>query len=326
MKKRTMLISCISILLLSMLVSGMGKLGVTLDTEKNKMYVHYQLADLLRNNVGMTYDEMKKMYDNKCIAVWGEIESISANKKTIVLKGINSEQSKRIECKTSDKELINCIEKFKLGDYVKVCGKASVFITRNIEIQIEDVTECENNITANGEEQFKTGQSYTNNEHFDIGGELIDIYVPATWVDVKHNIIEEELGEIDGLQFRLNEISGEEAIDSECFFICYLDEKLLNNKSDISRTDAVEKSIVANIIPNEKANALKANYKKQKTYYGEEYHYYWDTYKDSKGQKHRYEFVFKKAKKGIILFLYVYKNETNHLEDILYVMKNITEK
>ena len=148
----------------------------------------------------------------------------------------------------------------------------------------------------------------------------VEYYIPAAWTseDIQFNIIDEELGTMEGYQYRLNKL---EANDSypESLFICYFDNKtqLADYLNDAEETELIEKAIVYNIIGEKN---IKSSKKGLDTYYGSEYDYYLGSY-TAKFHGYNTEFIFQAdGEDGIVVMLYVYK-ETKHLSDVLFVSR-----
>ena len=147
--------------------------------------------------------------------------------------------------------------------------------------------------------------------------------IPPSWESVEHNIKDEELGIVEGYQYCLNEIAQFPSIEPESIFVFYFDYKLLGSSNDKSQTDSIERAILCSILDKPYNKLKKFPVSKVTTYYGDKYQYYQDNFqKKLSGEGYHTEFVFQEyGEDGIIGFLYLYKDKTNHLNDVFFMMR-----
>lgn len=313
------------LLLLAILLCGFGfnASEMIMDTEQNVIYQNFSIDEVLKD-FELDKGLAKAQYNNSRIVICGTVSEITKNYKAVIISAVNGNQEETIKCSFSDKDLIAYARMLSEGDLVKVYGKFSVsIIGGNLNIDVSKINKTVENTTID------TCYSLLNGKTIDreslsvrtLADNKITYYLPNDWSTVEYSIIENDLGVIEGYQYRLNEISQSAAVQPESFFVCYFDNKLLKLSGDKSKTDLIERSIIANIL-NKKAESLaKFPAKKVDTYYGAKYQYYQDAYRDNLGQGYHVEFAFQKVQTdGILVYLYVY-HDANHLDDIMFLMR-----
>lgn len=253
------------------------------------------------------------------------MSEISKKYKDVIITSINGEHEGTIKCSSSDKDIIEYVKTLSNDDIVKVYGEFSVsFINGDLSMDISKLEKVSTNIPTSN-----TCYSLLNENTVDVkdmyvrtlANDQITYYIPAEWSEVEYNIKDNDLGNIEGFQYRLNEIPQSATVQPESLFVCYFDNKLLKNSSDKGETDLIERAIIANILDKNADSLDKFPTKKVSTYYGTKYQYYQDAYKDILGQGHHVEFVFQKVNTdGILVYLYIYTDE-NHVDDIIFLMR-----
>ncbi len=313
------------LLLLAILLCGFGfsKSEMIMDTEQNVVYQNFSIDKVL-TDFEADKASAKAQYNNCRIVICGKVSEITKNSKAVLVSAVNGNQEGTIKCSFSDKDLTAYAKTLSQGDFVKVYGKFSVsIIGGNLNIDVSKIEKTVVNTTID------TCYSLLNGKTIDreslsvrtLADKKITYYLPNDWSAVEYNIIENDLGVIEGYQYRLNEISQSAAVQPESFFVCYFDNQLLKFSGHKSKTDLIERSIIANIL-NKKAESLaKFPIKKIDTYYGAKYQYYQDAYRDNLGQGYHVEFAFQKVgMDGILVYLYVY-HDANHIDDIMFLMR-----
>lgn len=108
-------------------------------------------------------------------------------------------------------------------------------------------------------------------------------------------------------------------------FVCYFDNEEYVDLNDRDSTALIEKAIIANILKEDPAKLRKRfPLKTIDSYYGTRYTYYRDKYTDSLNDGYNVEFAFQQdGKKGIIVYLYVYKNP-DHIDSVMLTMRMLT--
>ena len=300
-----------------------------LDTEKNVVYQNYSIDTVLAD-FKTDKDLAKSTYNKTRIVLLGKVSEISKNYKDVTLASINGTQEGTIKCSSSDKDIIAYVKTLSAGDIVKVYGKfCKSSIGDNWSMDSSKIEKTTTNSVSSTFYSLLNGYTIDReNMHTrTLAKDKITYYIPAEWSNVEYNIADNDLGSIEGWQYRLNEIPQSADIQPESLFVCYFDNKYLKNSSDKNETNLIEKAIIANILKKTPEELDKFPTKKvDKTYYGTKYQYYQDAYKDILGQGHHVEFVFQQVNTdGIIVYLYVY-TDANHLDDIMFLMRLLEVK
>ena len=114
---------------------------------------------------------------------------------------------------------------------------------------------------------------------------------------------------------------------AESFFVCYFDKSRVD-KNDQNDDALIEEAIIRDIMHS--STIKRFPLKKSRTYYGASYKYYRDQYKPELGQKYFVEMIFQETGKGIIVYVYIYrdenssdrnKNADNTLNDIMVTLR-----
>lgn len=293
---------------------------VTLDTETHIVYQNID-ANTMADEFSQNRSSAKDKYDDKYFLLYGKVVSIEDNYKEIV---IAQSGKVNITCETSDKPIIEEIKSqgLKSGDGVRVYGKVDAdFIGYGVDIDIDKVEKSIPSKTSNMVYSTKDkGLSYNFNSLLKktIPNSSISFYIPPEWESVEHNIKAEELGSLEGYQYRLNYLEPKKAY-SESLFVCYFDKKYVK-QNDRDRNKLIEEAIIRDIFKQEKVKN-KFPYKKVETYYGKNYIYYSDTF--TKGtDKYEAELIFQEENDGIVIYLYInYPGEADHIDDIMFTMR-----
>lgn len=308
-----------------------NKVEPTLYTEKQTRYVYQNgSAKFMLSKLTSNYDSAVQMYDDQYMAVIGRITKISSNNKTVKLAGINSlDQEITIDCSIKDSVAVSDVGGMKLNDHVRVFGKVSVgkFPSKHMDM---DVYKIERTTLQNA-----YANVYTNCEGEDydqsvmaartLAGGKVKYYVPESWVSVESELPDVDGFEMDGYQYRLNEIAADFKVMPESMFVFYFSNmKFLKKLSDKSETEAIEKAIVQNILPKDQLSSFPT--REVKSYYGHELDYYDTSFKKSSGKEFNVEFVFTPVGDdlGILVYMYVY-DDVQHLDDIMAVMRMTTK-
>ena len=155
--------------------------------------------------------------------------------------------------------------------------------------------------------------------------------VPSDFIKV-----ESQIENIEGYQYKLNEIPSQYHTSAEDLFVFYFDnEKYLLNLNDKNQREAIEMAIIKNILPGEKVDSIldrmqfptktiKAKYNSVSGKdFSRSYDYFTTYFVDADKKTHNVEFVFTvDGENGIGCILYVF-TESVHKEDILYLMRTI---
>ena len=155
----------------------------------------------------------------------------------------------------------------------------------------------------------------------------VEYFIPSLWAgrNIQHDIVDENLGSIEGCQYILNKLEAGNSVP-ESLFIGYFDNEsqLSDYLNDSNETELIEKAIVENVM----GSVGTFPSKKVDTYYGSKYVYYIDSFKTTfdTGIGYHTEFVFQAdGEDGIIIMLYVYKDK-KHISDVLFISRFLAIK
>ena len=304
---------------------------MALDTEKNQVYQN-ESAEVFLIKAKASPDKAKEIYHKKNFVLYGKVKGRDTSKNQLKLGIVKDRISNdTLTCKWSKSALTvtDAVAELRNGDVVKVYGELSVgMLDGKWSMSVDKI-----------EKTFATSAS--DSAYSTLSGRTIDMaecetrtlnqgeikfYVPKEWKSVEKNIVDNNLGTMEGYQYRLNEIDQHSTVP-ESLFVCYFDNtSKLFNTGDKGRTEEIEQEIVKNICP-EKAgiDSLKTPKRKQKknTYYGAEYHYYQEGFISKGDQAYRAEFIFQPdGTNGFIVYLYVYL-EKDHLDDVMIFLRTV---
>ena len=320
-KKRRALAAVLIIMCLFLCGGILSSASPILDANQNAAYQNMEFEEFW----AALNNDTNKVKISYCYMLLGRIVYRDNDRKGIRLGTLRgSDATTYIECKfTSDalKEGQSSLDQMTVGDTVKVYGKLTKDYLRNKWVFVMDKVEKTEQTSA-----VRTAYSTKSGVTYDVGdmverkldGGKITYQIPEKWEAVESNIVDDGLGRIEGYQYRLNEID-QQSIEPESIFVCYFDSSLqLLKSSDKSDTEGIERAIVQNILGKDPGKAVK----KLSTYYGASYHYYQEKYAPT-GVGYHVEFVFEPVeKRGMIVYLYVYK-ENAHLDDVILMMRQM---
>lgn len=322
---RFRIVSICILLVASTVLMGLGFNNpiIVMDTTKNIVYQNINADKILVDFISDSKTAEADYKDNY-YSIRGTISEKKKNNKQFSIVGVSGQSEDAIRCVTNDKELIDFISSLEIGEIVDIYGKLTVDIfDKDLEVSIDSVKISED-VRPITSYSLKDGTSIDSKSMYSrsLNEDRINYLIPAAWQTVEHSIKDEKLGEIEGYQYCLNEISSSPAVDPESLFIFYFDNKLLKNPNDKTQTDSIERAIIANILDKKPDKLEKFPLTKVTTYYGDKYQYYQDAYRKPLGDGYHTEFIFQADNEdGIIVFLYVYKEKTPHLSDVLFTMR-----
>lgn len=316
MKYIRQILLLISILSINVMLCGAGLFSgpdIEVDTDKNKVFKSYYIAEILE---GKAEDN----YGYCCLS--GEIIEIEKNKKTVYLS--NGNPDLKLELETDD--VIDKVEKLKVSDSVLVFGIAKkMFWGKGYYIDVSNIS-LNNSISRPGNSYYLENGKYVNKDDMverSLNDGNIKYYIPKSWIDkeVEFNIIENDLGYVDGYQYALNKTPGSDENTPESFFVCYFKyDGNLQKNTPRKKVKPIEKAIAESI---EDANIIKFPTTEKKTYYGATYQYYQGQFHDALKVNEDYytEYVFdQNGEDGIVMYVYVYKKPA-HIDDIIFVTR-----
>lgn len=295
---------------------------VAIDTEKNHIY-KYTTVDSVSNDFNTDEKQASSRYDNNYYLMSGTISSMKKKGEGFVL--IGSDSSNEVECSCEKSIRSDVLAYYDYKDTVSVYGKMKVDpIDKERHLEVAKIVNAPTSIKSADLYYTLDGDTfdYSSATQRTLANGRVEYYIPSKWTKVEHNIIDEDLGIIEGYQYVLNKTPGEGNAEPESLFVCYFDKKLLKEVNDINELEDVEKVIINNI----DENVGKFPAKEKKTYYGADYKYYIGTYRDAlDGQKgYKTEYVFQEDKgNGVVMYLYVYR-EPKYLSDVMFVTRFLT--
>lgn len=316
----------------SFLFTGAGlfaKTTVALDTETYKTYANINVDTLLsiksENSKGSNA-ELKEKYDNTYCAILGTVKEIKSKK---VMISSDNYPELAITCAAEKKDTISTFSK---GDKVVVYGKLTLDLSKNLEMKIDSINKV--NYDSLDEHAYSTKNGnlvISHDEMYDreLGKGKVKFHIPESWLSVEHNLIDEKLGDLEGYQYRLNEVNNKNEL-AQSFFVCYFDiDKYVIDKDRRSEFNNIELAIIRDIL--QKDDLKKYPVKTVTTYYGDKYKYYKDSFeKDGGMDKYNAEFVFREVgKEGIVVFLYIYTTraeDNDAKEEIMMTMRLMEAK
>nr|MCR5720165.1 hypothetical protein [Lachnospiraceae bacterium] len=258
-----------------------------------------------------------KTYNGTCYAVMGVVKKLSGNEL-----GIGTEsRAGYIRCEFGGNDKLALNEKIRAQGtfrYSLVDG-GLIFHVAKVWKTDEEINEnlyCD--IEGNSYDKTLLNKRTLNEGN-------INFYIPPAWESVEHDIVAEDLGIMEGYQYTLNEMPHSASATPESFFVCYFNNDLLKNLSDRTKTKAVEKAIIRNILNKGNSKLEKFPLKDKTTHYGENYRYYQDSYNTLLGEGYHTEFIFTSYDSdGVIVYIYLYK-EPVHKNDIFFVMRMLED-
>ena len=272
---------------------------------------------LLRLNTSP--DVVKKEYKNQYFMMFGSVKSKSKDNKQIKLGMTSNKSTARLTCNGSEEEVVNVISNLRIGDTVKVYGKMTQSIWGEWSMSVDKIERSYEKTVSRTAYSALSGKTVdaTKLETRELKDGKIKFFIPEEWKGVEKNLIDENLGSMEGYQYCLNEIN-RHSVQPESLFVCYFsNEKHLLRPSDKGSTEQIERAIVQNILGDDLGKADK----KMTTVYGAEYHYYQDAYDSTFGKKYHAEFIFQPdGTDGFIVYLYVYL-EKSHLDDVMLMLR-----
>lgn len=322
-KRLTVILFSISVVIALCGASWFDSAKVTIDTENNRVY-RYHTVDKVMEAFAADVNAAKENYQEEYVLLSGKIAKIEKNGKNIEVSGLEK-TTDTIVC-SYDKSLQASASEYKVNDSIALYGKLSVgFFDKKVHLNVEKIVQIPEEIKSDEVYFLLDGIFFdkADAEKITLDDGHVAYYIPRIWTgeEIQHNIVEEELGIIEGYQYVLNKIPGEADSVPESVFVCYFDnQKLLADyQNDSDETEQIEKAIVANILGEVKSFPTK----EVRTYYGAEYTYYAGVFKNAleTGTGYHTEFLFQKdGKDGIVMILYVYK-DTKHLGDVLFLSR-----
>ncbi len=295
---------------------GFGKKTVTLDVSSNPVYIS------TTPNI-LSTDFAQGAAAKKCVSFYGKVVSVSdegIGKEVYV--SADGTVNKSVKVKLLDRTLLAKADRFTVGSDVVVYGKVkpSVIPMKDYYVQAFSMDLSENEYDADVYRCMANGsKTYTSSSIVRTIGPKISYRIPETFASV-----EQKLPNIEGYEYKLNQIAGQAKVDPEQLYVFWFDyEKyLLNIAQDRDNTSGIEKAIVENILRNESFGTFPA--KKITSDDDIAYHYYMTTFTDSLREYHNVEFVFIPIKdKGIVVYLYVFTT-SDHKDDILMLMNGMS--
>ena len=296
------------------------KSEVMLDTEKNAVYSSLSIDELV-SDVNLGAKAAKTKYNHKYFALPGKYRSISQDKKSIIVAAPDK-AGHAVTVTAANEDAAKKMQNLAFNASIIVLGRVDVsMIVGDITVRADAIIDSSDMTVSDSKYYLSDGSCVDSDKLADreLAGGMISYKLPKGWESVEHNITDEELGTIEGYQYRLNEMKGQEATEPESFFVCYFDNMMLKNPGDKDETQGIEEAIIRNILGIDSVSGYPM--RRVNTYYGRKYRYYQDAYRDKLGRGYHAEFVFENdGTAGEIVYLYIYK-DAKHLGDIMMLMR-----
>ncbi len=315
MRLRKVLVSIILMSVL-LLVIGAGSSGgnAKLDMDDHPIYMHSDLSSIqkqLNTNYSSTYDK----YNKKRIVFSTTILEKKKNNKEITVSG-----NYKI---TSDAK--NEIATLSVNDKVVVYGVADIGSEKKKTIAIKADHFVKTTDELAGDYYIYNGKSYTkSNDIKTLGSGHVSYEFPTSG-----RLVQCDTDTIFNSIIRQNDdgacyLTGNAAV---CIF--YFDNDVfIKNPDDKTQTRGIERAIISNICPGEKA---KLSWKNLNHYTypagssrapsGLEFDHYTANY-----NSFRVEYAFTKAPRGLCVVMFVYNSDSTPADDVLFLLNSITVK
>lgn len=299
---------------------------VMLDDTSHIMYEH-RTVDALLEDYSTDKSGFYNKYNDTYSVLWGEVESVSADGKSLTISALNSESSRKVTCKTSDARLADEAKGLTVGTAVQVYGKVSVnWFTKDVTLTMTKLETAAESAYSDNLYSSISGTDYDldNMPLVTLANAGVTYHIPQSWTAVEKTLENERL---EGYQYCLNEINRATA-KAESLFIFYFDyEKCLRKLSDRANPQEVQVAIINNILKKDPGTSLEFSRTNFKTYYDATYNYYGDTYTNPETRiTYRVEFVFETVgNEGLMVYLYVVNNENElrHIDDAMMVLRSV---
>ncbi len=286
---------------------------VDMDPDENPSYEYADLGEII---TAAGSDRAADTFKNKYYWTYGIVRSINLEKRTVSLAPGDDEKIS-LEFKNV-KTAGGVAVKDTVRVYFRIVSgiigsKANFEIDRMERSEIRKI-EGEVFSTADGR-MLKADEGNKRT----LGDGKMVYHIPDAWKNVEADIRENELGSIDGYQYKLNKLGKGEAY-SECIFVTYFDKTKMVDVNDINENKRIEKAIVKDILKKDVTGNFPL--REISTSYGPGYKYYRGNYKRSTGETYLTEFVFQEQGDGIAVILYLYRDK-KHLNDIMNVLRTV---
>jgi len=304
------LVICINFVFCGFMFS---KPSIDINTDKFKVYKVYSIEDILKNGAEDNY---------KLCCVGGKITEISNNNKKIYI----SNGTKESEILLDTNKVVNQAETLNVEDYIQVYGTVKKDIFSNeYHIEVSTLSTTKTALTTGDTYCLESGATINKSDMVEcsLNDGKIKYFVPKSWKseDIEIDIIENDLGYVEGKQYVLNKINGSDVNIPESFFVCYFKyDGNLQKSTDKSKVKPIEKAIAESI---EDSTIIKFPSYEKKTYYGSKYQYYQGNYNDKIQVNKDYytEYIFEQdGEDGIIMYLYLFRKPA-HIDDIMFVTR-----
>ena len=322
MSKRRIAVCLLALAMAAVLSAGLFKpIGVAVDTKEKKVYRYYS-AEYVSGELSSNLKGNKPIFDGEYLCLVGKVTSVKSNGKSFTLQG----NDKKILCSAGvlDDSMRENIKMLAVGQEVAVYGEFNVDpVDNDLRVTVDRVAKVPGGIRST-EQYFLSDETNICKEDMKfktLGKHTVQFFVPESWETVEHDIKGEGIGTLEGYQYALNQLSYGGGSDAESFFVTYFDcKEFVSNPGDIADTEAVEMAIIQNI----SGKVGKFPTKTVKTYYDTEYKYYLTSYSDGVqiAGNYRAEYIFQKVSDdGIVMYLYIYRGEPKHLDDVMFVTR-----
>ncbi|MGN0423691.1 MAG: hypothetical protein ACI4FY_00095 [Acetatifactor sp.] len=298
--------------------------------ESNILYYSESIATL-SSMQGLNKNGFKTEYDDRFVAVIGEIRADSVGSKGKELKLYDPQQDAAAIIDCSSEELISTVQSLEVGDIITVYGQLEVkgFRDDSYQINAKSITKGETGLQKHLYSD-RNGTVYQGKQISDLTTDgRIQYSIPESW-DSQYVVAPLTNNGVKGYQYFLNAVSPQQVEYPEIFYIFYFDNGRYlkdppKNPSD-STIMNIEEAIIKDNICKDQVDKIKITEVKDTN--GNVYHYCNTTYPKQGKVQYRLEFVFVPDEKGIVCMLYLYypKEEAiRHVDEVVYVIESFME-
>ncbi|MBO5552365.1 MAG: hypothetical protein J5966_10450 [Lachnospiraceae bacterium] len=303
-------------LLLAVMVSvlcgaGFFETKVALDTKNHVVYQHADAGTVIEA-IKETSGKSGNIRTGRYYAVSGIIDAKNENNKKLTIKAFTAADG-ALSCSASGEKAIDAVRTLGAGDKVTVYGRLNADLLNRISLEIDRIEKTDTEAVNGSLYSMMNGLALDIRDMPEraLADGRIKYRIPGSWETVEHDLAAEELGLMEGYQYKLNEI-GRKSEYAESFFVCYFDITSFVAENDRGNKKLIEEAILRDILKTDELDRFPV--RRETTYYGAGYKYYQDTYRKLSGDKYQAEFVFQELDDdGILVYLYVYN--TQHTKD-----------
>ena len=292
-------------------------------------YLYYATSiSNLNSAQGKDKDEFKDNYDNRYVAIMGDIrsDSISKNYRNVILY-----ETTGSKCKVDTSSIVDTIKELSSGQTIMIYGKLSVTGLKgnSYEISAKRIKVSPEKDFTPGSYVFYEDTSYNGVQVSDLTLDgRVKYFTPQSWSG-KYISASLTNNGVKGYQYFLNTLDPQNAEYPEIFYIFYFENETYLEKPPKKATDGdnedIEVQIVKNILQ-QTDDSYKVKISDINDANGTKMDYFMTSYRPKDGRDYRLEFIFRPDKKGITCMLYLYypkEGAVRHVKDVAYLVETM---